>query len=69
MEVGTLWLGNDKKILLTIKLFLFFLVNNNYYFLLANADLLKISIFIFFDNTYLQKPQCVMAENIPSNKT
>ena len=69
MEVGTLWLGNDRKILLTIKLFLFFLVNNNYYFLLANADLLKISIFIFFDNTYLQKPQCVMAENIPSNKT
>ena len=56
-----------KKILLTIKLFLLFLVNNNY--LLANADLLKISIFIFFDKTYLQKPQCVMAENIPSNKT
>ena len=59
-----------KTILLTITCFCFwlFLVNNNNYFLLANADLLKISIFIFFTGTYLQKSQCVMVENIPSNK-
>ena len=38
-------------------------------FLLPNADLLKISVFIFFDETYLQKPHCVAIENIPSNKT
>ena len=58
-----------KLILLTIKFFLLFLVNNNYYFLLANADILKISIFVFFDDTYLQKPQCVMVGNISSNET
>ena len=40
-----------------------------YYFLLVNADLLKISFFIFFDETYLQKPHCVVIENISSNKT
>ena len=38
-------------------------------FLLANADLLKISIFIFFSKTYLQKPHCIMIKNISSNKT
>ena len=51
------------------KIFLLFLVNNNYYFLLANADLQKISAFVFFDKTYIQKPHCVMIENISSNKT
>ena len=30
---------------------------------------LKISVFIFFDRTYLQKHHCVMIENISSNKT
>ena len=35
--------------------------------MLANADLLK--KFIFFNKTYLQKPHCVMTENISSNKT
>ena len=39
------------------------------YFLLVNADLLKISVFIFFYNIYLQKPNCTMIENISSNKT
>ena len=37
-------------------------------FLLANADLLKVSVFIFFDKTYLQKSYCIMIENISSNK-
>ena len=37
-------------------------------FLLANADLLKISVFVFFDKTYLQKPHCIMIENTSSNK-
>ena len=37
-------------------------------FLLANADLLKISFFIFFDKTYLEKPQCIMIENTSINK-
>ena len=37
-------------------------------FLLLIADLLKISAFIFFDKTYLQKPHCVAIENISSNK-
>ena len=27
-----------------------------------------ISVFIFFDKTYLQKPHCVTIENISSNK-
>ena len=36
---------------------------------LANADLLKVSAFIFFDKTSLQKPYHVMIENISSNKT
>ena len=38
-------------------------------FLLANVDLLKISVFIFFDKTYLEKPHCKMTENISSSKT
>ena len=37
-------------------------------FLLANADLLKLSFFIFFDKTYLQKPHCIMIENTSINK-
>ena len=37
-------------------------------FLLANADLLKISFFIFFDKTYLEKPECIMIENTSINK-
>ena len=28
--------------------------------LLANADLLNVSVIIFFDKTYLQKPHCIM---------
>ena len=36
---------------------------------LGNADLLKKSVFIFFNKTYLQKPHCVTIENISSNKT
>ena len=70
MEVGTIWLGNDKNNVIADKVYfcffvflLLFLVNNNYYFLLANADLLKTSVFIFVDKTYLQKPHCVMVEN------
>ena len=35
---------------------------------MANADLTKISVFIFFDKTYLQKPHCIMIEYISSNK-
>ena len=38
-------------------------------FLLPHAELLKISVFAFFDETYLQKYHCVMIENISSNKT
>ena len=38
-------------------------------FLLANADLLKISVFIFSDKTNLQKLHCEVIENIWSNKT
>ena len=65
VEIGFLWLGNDKKNVIAHKVFCcYFLVNNNYYFLLANADLLKISVFIFFDKTYLQKPHCIMIQNI-----
>ena len=56
-------------LLLVIFLLLIFLVNNNYYFLKPNADLLKISVFNFFDKTYLQKPHCTMIEDISSNKT
>ena len=37
-------------------------------FLLANADLIKISVFVFFDKTYLQKPHWIMIENITSDK-
>ena len=71
MEVGTLLLRNGKNNVIADKkiFFLLFIVNYNYYFLLANADLLKISVFIFFDKTYLQKPHCVMIKNISSNKT
>ena len=71
MEVGTLLLRNGKNNVIADKKFFFllFIVNYNYYFLLANADLLKISVFIFFDKTYLQKPHCVMIKNISSNKT
>ena len=71
MEVGTLLLCNGKNNVIADKkiFFLLFIVNYNYYFLLANADLLKISVFIFFDKTYLQKPHCVMIKNISSNKT
>ena len=36
---------------------------------MASADLTKISVFIFFDKTYLQKPHCIMIEYISSNKT
>ena len=38
-------------------------------FLLPNAELLKISVSTFFDETYLQKPHCITIENISSNKT
>ena len=59
METGTLLLRNGRNNVITNKSFLLLiLVNNNYCFLLANADLLKISVFIFFDRTYLQKPHC-----------
>ena len=37
-------------------------------FLLTNADLLNISVFIFFDKTYLQKPHGITIENISSSK-
>ena len=56
MEVGTLLLGNDKNNAIAdymIKMFLVFQFPSNN-FLLANADLLKISAFIFFDKIYLQ---------------
>ena len=70
MEAGTYWLGNNKNNVIADKVFLFvFLENNSYYFLLANADLLKTSVFIYFDKKYLQKSHCVMTENISSNKT
>ena len=42
--------------LLIKNIFLLILVNNNYYFLLPNADLLKISVFIFFHKTYKVLP-------------
>ena len=48
-------LHNGKNVIADTKIFLLFLVNNNYYFLLANADLQKISAFVFFDKTYIQK--------------
>ena len=54
MEVGIMLLSNDKNNVLADKKY--FLVNNNYYFLLPNADLLKISVFIFFDKTYSVLP-------------
>ena len=38
-------------------------------FRLANVDLLKVSVFIFFDKIYLPKPTFVTIENISSNKT
>ena len=71
VKVGTLCLlGNGKNnVIADKKFFWLYLVNNNYYFLLANANLRKISVFIFFDRTYLQKPHCVMIENMSSNKT
>ena len=37
-------------------------------FLLRNADLLTISVFIFLGKTYLQKPHCLTIKNISSNK-
>ena len=55
VEVGTLLLSANKNNVVTDKL--------------ANADLLKVSAFIFFDKTSLQKPYYVMIENISSNKT
>ena len=54
VEVATLLLSANK---------------NNVTDKLANADLLKVSAFIFFDKTSLQKPYYVMIENISSNKT
>ena len=69
VEVVTLLLGNGKNnVIADKKIFLLVLVNNKYYFLLTNADLLKMSVFIFFVKTYLQKPHCIMIENISSNK-
>ena len=48
MEVGTFLLGNDKNnVVADIFFFLLFLVNNNCYFLLGNADSLKISVLSF----------------------
>ena len=38
-------------------------------FLQANTDLLKISLFVFFDKAYLYKPHSIMIENTPVNKT
>ena len=40
-------LGNDKNNVVADKFFLLFLVNNNCYFLLGNADSLKISVLSF----------------------
>ena len=56
-------------ILLILLLFLVIVIIIIIIILLANADLLKISNFIFFDKAYLQKPHYVMIENISSNKT
>ena len=42
-----------KSILLPIK-YKLFLVHNNYNFLSANADLVTISVSIFYDKTYLE---------------
>ena len=42
-------------------------LNHRFNLLLANADSVKISVFIVFDKTYLQKPN-YMIENISSNK-
>ena len=49
MEVGTFLLGNDKNNVVAdiFFFFLLFLVNNNCYFLLGNADSLKISVLSF----------------------
>ena len=47
VAVGSLLLGNDKNYVFADNFFLF-LVNNKHGFLLANAGLLKISVFIFF---------------------
>ena len=55
VEVGTLLQSANKNNVVTDKL--------------ANADLLKVSAFIFFDKTSLQKPYHIMIENISSNKT
>ena len=33
-----------------------------------NADLLKKSVFIFFDKTSLQKAHCIITENASSKK-
>ena len=41
----------------------------NINFLSPNAELLKISVLIFFCGTYLQKPHCLTIETISSNKT
>ena len=46
-EVGMFLLGNDKNNVVADKFFLLFLVNNNCYFLLGNADSLKISVLSF----------------------
>ena len=49
MEVGTFLLGNDKNNVVAdiFFFFLLFSVNNNCYFLLGNADSLKISVLSF----------------------
>ena len=82
VEIGTLWLGNDKinsitdnvlsrfqslitKFEVQVSCFGTKTIN----FLLANTDLLKRSVFIFFNKKYLQKPHPVMMEIISSNKT
>ena len=68
MEVGTLLLGNDKNNAIANKVFHYFYCLITISFLLANADLLKISVSILLVKTYLQKSHCIMIENISSNK-
>ena len=38
-------------------------LNTTIDFLIANADL-KMPVFTLFDETYLQRPHCIMIENI-----
>ena len=57
MEQALFCQVNIKTMLLPIKFsFLLFLVNNNYYFLLANADLLRISVFLFLIKHIYRSP-------------